>query len=273
MIIKDRRRLSVVRQCQLLGINRSTVYHRKKDESPLNQKLMRLIDQQFMDTPFFGSRQMARWLRRQGYLVGRKRVRRLMRVMGLSAIYQKPRTSKPSPEHRIYPYLLRGMKIDRPNHVWCTDITYIPMRRGFLYLVAIVDWSTRAVLTWRLSNTLDSNFCVEALKEALEKFGKPEIFNTDQGSQFTSEAFTRVLNEAKIRISMDGKGRWVDNVFVERLWRSLKYEKVYLMELTTGFEAREAIGNWIRFYNCERPHSSHVGDKTPMEVYADGLAA
>jgi len=273
MVQRDHPKLSIVRQCKLLALKRSTLYYRKKGESPLNLKLMRIIDQQFMATPFWGSRQMARWLRREGYRVGRKRVRRLMRLMGLSVIYQKPNTSKPHPEHKIYPYLLRGLEINRPNQVWCSDITYIPMRRGFLYLVAVMDWSTRAVLSWRLSNTLDSDFCVEALKEALARFGEPEIFNTDQGSQFTSHGFTGALIDAQVKISMDGRGRCLDNVFIERLWRSLKYEKVYLMEFETGLEARQEIGNWFKFYNRERPHSSLGNDKTPMEVYNERIAA
>ena len=273
LILKGCGRLSIVRQCQLLGLKRSTLYYKRKGENDLNLQLMRIIDRQFMDTPFFGSRQMARWLRRQGFTVGRKRVVRLMRLMGLSAIYQQPNTSKTHPGHRIYPYLLRGLQIDRPNQVWCSDITYIPMRRGFLYLVAIMDWSTRVVLSWRLSNTMDSDFCVQALEEALERYGKPEIFNTDQGSQFTSHSFTGVLRKAGVKISMDGKGRFLDNVFIERLWRSLKYEKVYQMEFETGLEATREIGKWITFYNRERPHSSHEGDKTPMEVYNEKMAA
>ena len=190
-----------------------------------------------------------------------------MRKMGLRAIYQAPRTSKPHPEHRIYPYLLRDLTIDRPNQVWCADITYIPMRRGFLYLVAIMDWSTRAVLSWRLSNTMDSSFCVEALEEALSRYGTPEIFNTDQGSQFTSDDFTDVLKDAGVRISMDGKGRWMDNVFIERLWRSLKYECVYLQDFEDGFQARERSGPGSGIYNEDRPHSALRDDKTPMEVY------
>ena len=215
---------------------------------------------------------MARHLRRQGYNVGRKRVQRLMRKMGISAIYQAPRTSKPHPEHKIYPYLLRGVTVERPNHAWCSDITYIPMRQGFLYLVAIMDWATRTVLSWRLSNSMDPSFCVEALEEALARYGKPEIFNTDQGSQFTSHDFTAVLKDHDIRISMDGRGRWMDNVFIERLWRSLKYECVYLHSPETGREARACIGTWMDHYNNGRPHSS-FGDSTPMEVYRQRLAA
>ncbi len=227
---------------------------------------MRLIDEQFLETPYYGARQMARHLRRQGYAVGRKRIGRLMRLMGLSPIYQKPNTSKPHPQHKVYPYLLRGQTIDKPNQVWCTDVTYIPMRRGFLYLVAIMDWATRKVLSWRLSNTQDADFCVAALEEALQRYGKPEIFNTDQGSQFTSYAFTSVLKDAGIKISMDGKGRWMDNVMIERLWRSLKYECIYLNAFETGSEARQGISRWINRYNSQRPHSS-LDDRTPDEAY------
>jgi putative transposase len=273
MVDSNHRRLSITRQCQLVSIARSSFYYEPTGESADNLELMRLIDEQFLATPFYGARQMARWLRRQGRRVGRTRVRRLMRQMGLRAIYRKPNTSKPNPEHRVYPYLLRGLEIDRANHVWCTDITYIPMRRGFLYLVAILDWSTRAVLSWRLSNTMDSSSCVEALEEALSKYGKPEIFNTDQGSQFTSNEFTEVLTSAGVKISMDGKGRWLDNVFIERFWRSLKYECVYLNEFEDGIQARDRIGDWIRLYNEERPHSSLDGDRTPMEQYNLRMAA
>ncbi len=266
MIDPGHGRLGIVRQCALVSISRSSFYYEGKGESPLNLELMRLIDAQFLETPWYGSRQMARHLRRLGYCVGRKRVRRLMRLMGLQAIYQKPRTSDPHPDHRIYPYLLRGLEIERANQVWCTDITYIPMRRGFLYLVAIMDWWSRKVLAWRLSNTLDVDFCVEALEAALARHGKPEIFNTDQGSQFTSVAFTQVLKDAGVKISMDGKGRWMDNVMIERLWRSLKYECVYLQAFETGSQARTGIGGWIDYYNTSRPHSVFDG-RTPEEVY------
>ena len=193
--------------------------------------------------------------------------------MGLTAIYRKPRTSKPHAGHRIYPYLLGNVRIDRPNQVWCADITYIPMQRGYQYLVAIMDWATRTALSWRLSNTLDSDFCIEALEEALARYGRPEIFNTDQGSQFTSQDFTQVLKQAGVRISMDGKGRWMDNVFIERLWRSLKYECVYLHDFQDGPQARQTIGTWFRYYNDERPHSTHADDRTPMEEYARRRAA
>ena len=272
MVDPSHRRLSISRQCELVGIARSSFYYEGKGETPFNLELMRQIDEQFMETPWYGARQMARHFRRQGYCVGRKRMRRLMRQIGVSAIYQAPRTSKPHPEHRIYPYLLRGVTIDRPDHVWCADVTYIRMHRGFLYLVAIMDWATRNVLAWRLSNSLDATSCVEALEEAMSRYGKPEIFNTDQGSQFTSYEFTKVLKDAGVRISMDGRGRWMDNVFIERLWRSLKYECVYLNEFETGSQARDGIGRWITYYNEERPHSA-LDDLTPSEAYHLKLAA
>ena len=254
-------RLSLVRQCRLVSIARSSFYYAGTGESPLNLRLMRSIDAQFLETPFYGSRQMQRWLHRQGDTVSRKRVRRLLRVLGLHAVFQRPRTSQPHPGHRIYPYLLRDLPITRPNHVWCTDVTYIPLQRGFLYLVAVMDWASRKVLAWRLSNTLEVSFCVAALREALEGSGPPEIFNSDHGSQFTSGDFTDVLKEAGIRISMDGKGRWMDNVFIERLWRSLKYECVYLSEFTTDppwvlwtpKKARECAGR------CSWAHGSDDG--------------
>lgn len=258
--------LSVKRQCQLVSISRSCFYGSRQGESPLNLALMRRIDEQFMETPFYGSRQMARHLKRQGYDVGRKRIRRLMARMGLQAVYQKPKTTVRHPEHRTYPYLLRGLVIDRPDQVWCADITYIPMRRGFLYLVAIMDWHSRKVLAWRLSNTMDVEFCIAALEEAMMKHGRPEIFNTDQGSQFTSPRFTEILRDAGVRLSMDGRGRWLDNVFIERLWRSLKYECVYLHAFETGSEARLGIGKWIEYYNQHRPHST-LGGQTPDEIY------
>jgi putative transposase len=259
--------LSITRQCRLLSIARSSYYRAPAGESETNLTLMRLIDAQFLETPWYGARQMARHVRRQGWGIGRKRVRRLMRKMGLVPIYQRPRTSVPHPEHRVSPYLLRDLKIERPNQVWCADVTYIPMRRGFLYLVAIMDWASRKVLTWRLSNTMDAEFCVAALEAALARYGRPEIFNTDQGSQFTSLAFTDVLQAAGVRISMDGRGRWMDTVFIERLWRSLKYECVYLNAFETGSEARAGIGWWIGYYNAERPHSALDG-LTPDEAYA-----
>ena len=267
MIDGDHKILSIVRQCELVSINRSGYYHKPAGETELNLRLMRSIDEQHLATPFYGARQMARHLRRQGYIVGRKRIRRLMTKMGLAAVYQRPRTTIPNRDHVIFPYLLRDVKVDRPNQVWCTDITYIPMRQGFLYLVAIMDWASRKVLAWRLSNTMEVEFCIEALEEALAKYGKPEIFNTDQGSQFTSVEFTGTLKAANVRISMDGKGRWMDNVFIERLWRSLKYECVYLHAFETASETRAGIGSWVAYYNAERPHSTFDG-QTPDEVYA-----
>ena len=269
MIRRDLPALSLSRQCEILSISRSSFYYEPKGESPENLVLMRRIDELFLKYPFYGSRQMVRQLRREGLGVGRHRVRRLMRLMGLEAIYQAPKTSTPHPAHRIYPYLLKGLAIDRPNQVWCADITYIPVQRGFLYLVAIMDWATRHVLAWRLSNTMDVRFCLEALNEALARYGKPEIFNTDQGSQFTSFGFTGLLKAAEVTISMDGRGRCMDNIFIERLWRSLKYEAVYLYELTDGFKAEQVIGDWINFYNTERPHSVHDG-QTPAEAYGAG---
>ena len=269
-------RLSLGRQCDLVSINRSGFYHRPAEETPLNLELMRRIDAQFLETPWYGSRQMARHLRRDGYTVGRKRIRRLMAKMGLTPIYQRPRTTVPNPGHRIFPYLLRDLVIDQPNQVWCTDITYLPMRRGFLYLVAVMDWATRKVLSWRVSNTMDVEFCLEALEEALTRFGRPEIFNSDQGSQFTSPRFTGVLQRAGVRISMDGRGRWMDNVFIERLWRSLKYECVYLHAFETASELRAGLSKWIGYYNVGRPHSALTG-RTPNEAYganeAERLAA
>jgi putative transposase len=258
--------LSISAQCRLLSISRSSFYYALQPESDETLALMRVIDAAFLDMPWYGSRQMVRHLRRQGLNIGRRRVRRLMMKMGLSPIYQRPRTSDPHPQHRIYPYLLRHLAIERPNQVWCADITYIPMRRGFLYLVAIMDWATRKVLAWRLSNTMDVGFCVMALEEALTRFGSPEIFNTDQGSQFSSFAFTAVLKDAEVRISMDGRGRWMDNVFIERLWRSLKYECVYLHAFETGSELRVGLTRWIGYYNADRPHSGLAG-LTPNEAY------
>jgi putative transposase len=269
MIEADHPRLSIARQCALVSIARSTFYREPAPETAVNLDLMRRIDEQFLEAPWYGSRQMTRHLRREGHAIGRKRVRRLMAKMGLAAIYQRPRTTVPHPEHRIYPYLLRDLTVDQPNQVWCADITYIPMRRGFLYLVAIMDWASRKVLSWRLSNTMDVEFCLEALNEALARFGRPVIFNTDQGSQFTSPRFTEALAAAAIRISMDGRGRWMDNVFIERLWRSLKYECVYLHAFETGSALRTGLTGWIDYYNARRPHSGLAG-RTPDEVYATG---
>ena len=226
---------------------------------------MKLIDRQYLATPFYGARKIAAWLKSQGHRVNRKRVRRLMQIMGLKAIYRRRRTNKPAPGHKIYPYLLSGMKITRPNQVWAADITYIPMARGLLYLVAIIDWYSRYVLSWRLSNTLDASFCAEALEEALRK-GKPEIFNTDQGAQFTGEAFTGLLEQHEVRISMDGKGRYSDNLFIERLWRTVKYEEVYLKAYQDGRDARIGLGSYFSFYNTERPHQA-LSYRTPAEVF------
>jgi putative transposase len=269
MIEPEHPRLSIVRQCELVSISRSGFYHCPPGETLLNLELMRLVDAQFLETPWYGSRQMARQLRREGHVVGRKRVRRLMARMGLTPIYQRPRTTVPHPGHRVWPYLLRDLVVDRPNQVWCADITYIPMRRGFLYLVAVMDWATRKVLAWRVSNTMDVEFCISALEEALSRFGRPAIFNSDQGSQFTSPRFTEVLRAAEVRISMDGRGRWMDNVFIERLWRSLKYECVYLHAFETGSELRAGLTKWIGYYNAARPHSG-LGGRTPDEAYGPG---
>jgi len=258
--------LSIVRQCELVSISRSGFYYQPAGETMLNLTLMRLIDEQFLMALWYGSRQMARHVRGEGYTVGRKRVRRLMARTGLTPIYQRPRTTVPHPMRQIYPYLLREIVIDRPNQVWCADITYIPMRRGFLYLAAVMDWSTRKVLSWRVSNTMDVEFCIAALEEALARFGRPEIFNTDQGSQFTSPRFTGVLQAAGVRISMDGRGRWMDNVFIERLWRSLKYECIYLHAFETGTDLRAGLTSWIGYYNGRRPHSTLAG-RTPNEAY------
>ena len=271
MIDSHHQGLSILRQCALAGVSRSSFYYQGKGESPLNLKLMRLIDERWLTAPFFGSRRMARHLRREGYNVSRKRVRRLMRKMGLEAVYPRPRTSKAHPEHPIYPYLLKGLTIERPNQAWPADITFIPMRRGFMYLAAVMDWHSRRVLSWRLSNTLEADFCVAALEEAIERHGTPGVFNTDQGSQFTSLAFTQVLKDYEIKISMDGKGAWMDNVFIERLWWSLKYECVHLNEFEDGAALREGLRAWIDFYNSERPHSS-VDHKTPDEAYFEGLS-
>ena len=261
--------LSVVHQCRLLDISRSGVYYQSSEASQEDLDYMKLMDRQYLATPFYGSRRLSVWLRKQGYCVNRKRVRRLMRIMGLKAIYRHPRTSEATPGHRIYPYLLEGMEINRPNQVWAADITYIPMARGFLYLVTIMDWYSRYVISWRLSNTLDADFCAEALEEAL-RGGRPGIFNTDQGSQFTSEAFTELLKQHGVRISMDGKGRYRDNIFVERLWRTVKYEEVYLKAYQDGRDARNGLKEYFRFYNNLRPHQA-LGYRTPAEVFASML--
>lgn len=265
MVERNHPDLSTVKQCALLDISRSSLYYKAKGPSPEDLVLMKLIDQQYLATPFYGSRRMTAWLKRQGHRVGRKRVRRLMRTMGLQAIYRRPRTSQPGAGQKVYPYLLGGMEISRPNQVWAADITYIPMAKGFLYLVAIVDWYSRYVMAWRLSNTLDADFCLDALGEALGR-GKPEVFNTDQGSQFTSDGFTGLLEEHGVRISMDGKGRYTDNIFVERLWRSVKYEEVYLKAYENGKEAKDGLDAYFHFYNAQRPHQALVY-RTPAEVF------
>lgn len=273
--VDDRRRwidpdhpdLSIRRQCVLLGLARSTLYYDPIPETQENLTLMRRIDERYLTKPFFGSRRMTTWLQRQGEVVNRKRVRRLMQRMGLEAIYPKPRTSVPQAGHRIFPYLLRDVVITGPDHVWSTDITYVPMRQGFLYLVAVIDWYSRFVLSWRLSNSLDTLFCLEALEAALT-WGRPQIFNTDQGAQFTSAAFTGRLEETGVAISMDGRGRALDNVFVERLWRSVKYEEIYLKSYDGGVEAEEGLAAYFRFYGYERPHQG-LENRTPWEVYRE----
>jgi len=262
--------LSIRRQCEMLHVARSGVYRAPRAANDNDLDLMRRIDELFLRWPFLGSRRIVALLAAEGVRVNRKRVRRLMRLMGIVPLGPKPRTSKPGAGHKIYPYLLRDLVIDRPNQVWCADITYLPLGRGFLYLVAIMDWHSRAVLAWRISNTMDTGFCVSALEEALARFGRPEIFNTDQGSQFTSTDFTGVLAAAGIRISMDGKGRWMDNVFIERLWRSLKYEDLYIKGYADGAEARAGIGEWLSFYNHRRPHQA-LCNKTPMEVWRQAM--
>lgn len=258
-------RLSVTRQCELVDLNHSTLYYVPAEEEPLNLLLMRLIDEQFTRTPFYGSRRLTAWLRRMGHAVNRKRVQRLMGRMGLEAICPKPHLSQGDSTHQKYPYLLGAVTIVRPNQVWATDITYIRLRAGFVYLVAIMDWFSRYVLAWRVSNTMEVSFCLEALDEALTQ-GRPEIFNSDQGSQFTSHEFTARLKQTAVRISMDGKGRVYDNIFVERLWRSVKYEEVYLKEYGAVPDAIVGIGDYFRFYNHERLHQA-LQYRTPAEVH------
>jgi putative transposase len=262
--------LPIRQQAEILQISRSTVYYQPRPVSAADLWLMRRIDELHLNYPFAGSRMLRGLLWQQGLEVGRRHIKTLMRRMGVEAIYRRPNTSKPAPGHRIYPYLLRGLAITRPNQVWAMDITYIPLARGFVYLAAVVDWFTRRVLAWRLSITLETCFCIEALEEALSTNEKPEIFNTDQGSQFTSEAFTGRLKENGIRISMDGRGRWRDNVFVERIWKSIKYEEVYLHAYASVNEARTSIGRYLEFYNSIRPHSS-LGALTPDQVYFNRL--
>ena len=268
MVDPDEPTLSIARQCRVLNIRRSSFYYRSKPVKVEDLELMRLMDEQYLKTPIWGSRSMRNHLRRLGYKINRKRVQRLMRLMGLEAIYPKPRTSRPHPDHKVYPYLLRDLSIETPNQVWAADITYIPMSRGFMYLVAVMDWHSRKVLSWRLSNTMEAEFCVEALQEAIGRYGCPEIFNTDQGAQFTSEAFTTVLKENGIAISMDGRGRVQDNIFIERLWWTLKHHYLYLRSFANGSELRAGLREWFSFYNQERFHQS-LDDRTPDEVYYD----
>lgn len=263
--------LSVSRQAKLLGISRGSVYYLPKPVSAEDQRVMERIDRLHLEFPFAGSRMLRDLLRQEGFEIGRKRVRRLMKLMGVEALYRRPRTTKPEPGHKIYPYLLRNLPVERANQVWAMDLTYIPMARGFVYLVAVVDWHTRRVLSWRLSVTMDVHFCLDALNEAIEKYGPPEIMNTDQGSQFTSQAFTSLLKDNGIQISMDGKGAWRDNVFVERLWRSVKYEEVYLRAYASTSEAKAGLKRYFDFYNSRRPHSS-LRRKTPDEVYFNSLS-
>ena len=265
MVDPEHPSLPIVRQCALLGVSRSSLYYRAKMASEADLTLMQDMDRQYLETPFYGSRRMKAWLGRNGMPVSRKRVQRLMRIMGLRAIYRRPRTSRRSPEHPVYPYLLRNARVTRPNQVWAADITYLPMALGFLYLVAVMDWYSRYVVAWRLSNTLDAGFCTEALTEALAR-GRPEVFNTDQGSQFSSREFTQVLQDRGVKISMDGKGRYADNIFVERLWRTVKYEEVYLKAYACATEARRELGAYFRFYNNQRPHQA-LSYRTPAEVF------
>lgn len=269
MIERGNGEMSVRGQCELLGLNRSGLYYTPAKESDLNLRLMRLIDEQYLKTPFFGWPRMTVYLQRLGYRVNHKRVQRLMRLMDLEAIHPKPKTSKPDNENRVYPYLLRNLVVSRPNQVWNSDITYVPMSKGFMYLVAIIDWFSRYVISWEVSNSLDSLFCLDCLHQALET-GRPEIFNTDQGSQFTARSFTQALEEAGVRVSMDGRGRAMDNIFVERLWRSVKYEDIYLKNYETGHDLMDGIEGYFNFYNLERPHQG-LGYRTPMEVHLGAI--
>ena len=257
--------MSIAEQCELLGLARSSYYYASVPESAENLRLMRRIDEQYLATPFYGSRRMAKHLLRAGQRVNRKRVQRLMRMMGLEGLFPGRKTTLPAAGHKVYPYLLRGLTIDRPNQVWCSDITYVPLRCGFLYLVAVMDWFSRHVLAWQLSNTLDATFCVEAAEAALAQ-GRPEIFNTDQGAQFTSAAFTSLLVRHCVAISMDGRGRVTDNIFIERLWRSLKYEEIYLKDHATGADVSDGLTGWFDLYTHRRPHQA-LGYRTPFEVY------
>jgi putative transposase len=262
--------LPINRQAKAVGISRGSVYYLPRPVSDDDQELMRRIDHLHLDLPFAGSRMLRDLLKQEGYRVGRKHVATLMKRMGIEALYRKPRTTKPDPGHKIYPYLLRNLSIDRPNQVWAMDITYIPMARGFVYLAAVLDWYTRRVLSWKVSITMDVHFCLDAVEEAIEHYGTPEIINTDQGSQFTSQAFTGLLKEHEIKISMDGKGSWRDNVFIERLWRSVKYEDIYLRAYESASTVRTGLNRYFNFYNSRRPHSSLDG-QTPDQVYFNSL--
>lgn len=271
MIDRSHKELSIQRQCELIDLSRSSYYREPQvTETDANLKLMRIIDEEYTKHPFYGARKMRDFLRRQGHKVNRKRVSKLMTKMGLKSIAPKPNTSAPRKEHKIYPYLLGGLDINRSNQVWCSDITYVRMPSGFVYLVAVMDWYSRRVLSWEVSVTMDDSFCVRALERALRLHGVPEIFNTDQGSQFTGTAFTDVLKEHNIKISMDGKGRAMDNIFIERLWRSVKYEEIYLREYSSVLELIKSLKEYFHFYNTERPHASFEG-KTPDEMYYSSL--
>lgn len=262
--------LSVTRQCLALQLSRSSVYYRPRPVSPENLALMRRMDELHLDYPFCGARGLMKLLRREGHKAGRGRISRLMKLMGIHALYRKPNSSRRHPQHPVYPYLLRNLTIDRPSHVWAADITYIPMRRGFVFLCVVMDWASRRVMAWRLSNTLTTDFCMEAVQEAMTRYGTPEIFNTDQGCQFTSMEFTGLLKQNGIAISMDGKGCWRDNVFVERLWRSVKYEEVYLRAYDGVSDARQGLNRYFTFYNQGRPHTA-LDNKTPDEFYIEKL--
>jgi putative transposase len=266
MIDAKQVQVSIASQCRLLNFNRSSFYYRPKPVSAEDLKIMRIIDELYLEHPCWGSRSMKNHLHRLGYHINRKRIQRLMRIMGLEPIYPKPKTSKPHPQHKVFPYLLRDLNIARPNQVWATDITYIPMSRGFMYLVAIMDWYSRKVLSWRISNSLDTDFCIEALQEALRRFKAPEIFNTDQGAQFTSEEFTGVLKSHAVAISMDGRGRVQDNIFIERLWWSIKYQYLYLRSFDSGSQLKAGLKQWFGFYNQQRSHQA-LDNQTPDEVY------
>lgn len=268
-MVRSRKKISISRQCELLDVSRRSHYYEAIKEDEKNLLVMKEIDGIYLNHPYYGSRRMLFALKDKGYEVSRHTIRRLMRKMGLYAIYQRPKTSKKNDEHKIYPYLLRNLIVDKPNQAWCSDITYIPVKKGFMYLVVVMDWYSRKVLSWRLSNSMDVNFCKEALEEAIDIYGKPEIFNTDQGSQFTSTIFTDVLKSNDIRISMDGKRRWIDNVFIERFWRSIKYECIYIQEFDNVSQLSKTIDEWVVFYNKDRPHLAFAG-QSPDMIYNSG---